>query len=80
MYPDSSQDDLIRDDHQLGEDNGFGVFWAASGFLILMNAVVGDQDRDFLNGISIRDDQGNSITIETFLDRIGNLEVRINNG
>ena len=78
MYPESSQDDLIREDHQLGEDNGFGVFWASKGFNILEKAV--NEGHDILNHISIYNDQGKSITVETFLDNIAKLKVRINNG
>jgi hypothetical protein len=76
MYPESTQDDLIRDDHQLGEDNGFGVFWTAGGFRILKKAV--DQNHDILSHIDIVNDRGKHMSVEAFLDSISKLQIRQN--
>lgn len=76
LYPESTNADLIRDDHQLGEDNGFGVFWAATGFRILKKAV--DANHDILNHLDIVNDQGKHMSVEDFLDAIAKLQIRQN--
>jgi hypothetical protein len=76
LYPDSTTDDLIRDDHQLGEDNGFGVFWTATGFQILQRAV--NNNPDILNHFDIVNDRGKHMSVEEFLDAIAKLKVRQN--
>jgi len=76
LYPHSTNDDLIRDDHQLGEDNGFGVFWAATGFQILQKAV--NNNHDILNHFDIANDRGKHMSVEEFLDAIAKLKVRQN--
>ena len=76
LYPNSTNDDLIRDDHQLGEDNGFGVFWAASGFRILQKAVT--ENHDILNHFDIVNDRGKHMSVEEFLDSIAKLKIRQN--
>lgn len=77
MYPGSTKEDLIKDDHQLGEDNGFGVFWAASGFRILKKII--DDSHDMINHISIVTERGKYLTAEEFLDAISKLKVREQN-
>lgn len=76
LYPGSTQEDLIRDDHQLGEDNGFGVFWAYGGFRILQKAI--DQNHDILNHFDIVNDRGKHMSVEAFLDAIAKLQIRQN--
>jgi len=76
LYPESTQEDLVRDDHQLGEDNGFGVFWAATGFRILKKAI--DQEHDIVNHFSIVNDRGKHMSVEEFLDAIAKLQIRQN--
>ena len=78
LYPNQVEADAIKDDNQLGEDNGFGVFWAGTGLRILMHAI--ENNPDILPHMSIYNDQGKGLAIEEFLDKISKLKVRINNG
>jgi len=75
LYPGNTEADTINDINQLGDENGFGVFWASKGFNILMNAV--EQDHSVLNEIVIKDEKGKGYSIEEFLDKIKKLKVRV---
>jgi len=75
LYPGNDESDTVNDINQLGEDNGFGVFWSYKGFELLMKAV--DQNHFLLNNFVIKNEQGKRYSIEEFLDKIKNLKVRI---
>lgn len=75
LYPDSTESDTVNDINQLGDENGFGVFWANRGFNVLMNAV--DQNHDILAHLVIKDERNKVHSIEEFLDKIKKLKVRI---
>ena len=75
LYPGNDESDTVNDINQLGDDNGFGVFWSAKGFELLMNAV--DQNHFLLDKFAIKDEQGKDYSIEEFLDKIKKLKVRI---
>ena len=75
LYPDSTESDTVNDINQLGDENGFGVFWANRGFNVLMNAV--DQNHDILPHLVIKDEWNRVYTIEEFLNKIKKLKVRI---
>tara|TARA_R110002050_G_scaffold36876_1_gene91865 strand:+ start:2227 stop:2475 length:249 start_codon:yes stop_codon:yes gene_type:complete len=75
LYPDSTEADTVNDINQLGDENGFGVFWANRGFNVLMNAV--DQNHDILSHLVIKDEKNRVHSIEDFLDKIKKLKVRI---
>jgi len=75
MLPGESAEDCFKDTNTLGEDNGFGVFWAGSGLKALMNMV--DKRPDMLPHVTIKDAGNKSHTIEEFLTRIAKLKVRI---
>jgi len=75
LYPGNDESDTVNDINQLGDDNGFGVFWSAKGFELLMKAV--DQNHFLLNSFAIKDEQGKDYSIEEFLDKIKKLKVRI---
>jgi hypothetical protein len=75
LYPGDTEDSVINDINQLGEDNGFGVFWANTGFKILDKAV--NQDNAVVEQFKIITDQGKSISVEKFLDKISKLKIRI---
>ena len=77
LYPDNTEADTINDINQLGDDNGFGVFWANRGFNVLMKAV--EKNHDFLNDLTIITEKGIGLTVEEFLDKIKKLKVRIQN-
>lgn len=75
LYPDSDSGDIVNDINQLGEDNGFGVFWANTGFRVLDKAV--NEGHDVVEHFTIITDQGKNISVESFLDKISKLKVRI---
>ncbi len=75
LYPDNSEADTINDINQLGDDNGFGVFWANRGFNVLINAV--EQEHDITNHFVIKDERNIGYSIEEFLDKIKSLKVRV---
>ena len=75
LYPDNTEADTINDINQLGDDNGFGVFWANRGFNVLMKAV--EKNHDILNDLTIITEKGIGLTVEEFLDKIKKLKVRI---
>ena len=75
LYPGDTETSVVNDINQLGEDNGFGVFWANSGFKILNKAV--NENNSIIERFEIVTDQGKYISVETFLDKIKKLKIRI---
>ncbi len=75
LYPNNTEADTINDINQLGDDNGFGVFWANRGLNILINAV--EQQHDIVEHLVIKDEKAKCYSIEEFLDKIKSLKVRI---
>lgn len=75
LYPGNTESDTVYDINQLGDDNGFGVFWANQGFNVLTNAV--KQEHEIVNHFKIIDEQGKTLTIDEFLDKIQKLKIRI---
>jgi len=76
LYPGDTEEDVINDINQLGEQS-FKVFWAGTGFNILMKAV--KDNNEILEHLIIKDEKGNNHSIEEFLDRIEKLNVRLQN-
>jgi len=75
MLPEDTNEDCLNDTNILGEDNGFGVFWSGSGLKALMN--ITEHCPEMLPDVRIEDASGKSLTIESFLNRIDKLQVRI---
>ena len=75
LYPGDTEEAVINDINQLGEDTGFGVFWANTGFIILDKAVY--ENNGIVEDFRIMTDQGKNISVEDFLDTISKLKVRI---
>ena len=71
-----SEESALYETNELGEDTGFGIFWAASGLKVLMNMV--NTNPEYLSQITILDDQKNKLSVSQFLKRIDGLKVRIN--
>jgi len=71
-----SEESALYETNELGEDTGFGTFWAASGLRVLMNLV--DKSPEHLSQITILDDRKNKLSVSQFLERIDGLKVRIN--
>ena len=75
LYPGDTERSVVNDINQLGEDNGFGVFWANSGFKILDKAV--NENNAAVENFQIITDKAQKISVEKFLDKISKLKVRI---
>ena len=76
LYPGDSESDTIYEDRKLGENNGFGVFWAAEGFRIMRKMI--DEESDLLEKSRVFTEQGKQIELETFLTEIKTLQIREN--
>jgi hypothetical protein len=76
MFPDDTEKEAQFDSNLLGENTGFGVFWAGLGLKILMTMV--DKKPELLPDVKIKTDKGNIITVEEFLTEIKGLKVRVN--
>jgi len=76
MLPGDTAKEAYYESNEIGENTGFGVFWAGSGLKALMNMV--DTQPEILPHITIRTDKGNSLSVEQFLTEIKELKVRIN--
>jgi hypothetical protein len=76
MLPGDTKDSVMFESNELGENTGFGVFWAGSGLKVLMKIV--DKKPEILPDIIIKTDKGKELTVEQFLTQIQKLKVRIN--
>ena len=74
LFPGDKESDTIYEDRKLGEDNGFGVFWAAEGFSNLRRMI--DQESQILEQVRIFNEQGKQLKIESFLTKIQKLQIR----
>tara|TARA_B110000858_G_C17796409_1_gene472652 strand:+ start:1494 stop:1739 length:246 start_codon:yes stop_codon:yes gene_type:complete len=76
MLPGDTNESALFESSELGEDTGFGVFWAGLGLKVLMTIV--DKQPEILPHITIKTDKGQSISVEQFLTQIKGLKVRAN--
>ena len=76
LAPGDDEQSAYYDTNLLGEDNGFGVFWAGQGLKTLMRVVETDPEK--LEVLTIKSDKGETLTVGEFLERIEKLKVRIN--
>ena len=76
MLPGDTPKEAYYESNEIGENTGFGVFWAGSGLKALMNMV--DKQPEILPHITIRTDKGDSLSVEQFLTEIKGLKVRVN--
>jgi len=72
-----SVENCVNDTNLLGEDNGFGVFWAGTGLKALMNIVENHEDYIIGKAVNIITDKGIALSVEEFLKAIEKLKVRI---
>ena len=70
-------ENCLNETNLLGEDNGFGIFWAGSGLRALMNIVNNHPEYLIGKGVGIITDKGKHLSIEEFLKSIEKLKVRI---
>lgn len=75
MMPGDTNESTIFESNLLGEVS-FKVFWAAQGLNALMKMV--DRQPEMLEVVTIKTEKGESISVEQFLERIQNLQVRSN--
>tara|TARA_R110002051_G_scaffold323445_1_gene417085 strand:+ start:654 stop:899 length:246 start_codon:yes stop_codon:yes gene_type:complete len=76
MLPGDTAKEAYYESNEIGENTGFGVFWAGSGLKALMTMV--DKQPEILPHITIRTDRGGSLSVEQFLTEIKGLKVRVN--
>jgi len=76
MLPGDTQKEAHFESNEIGEDTGFGVFWAGSGLKALMHIV--DSQPEILPHITIKTDKGKNLSVEQFLTEIKKLKVRVN--
>ena len=76
MMPGDTDESALYESNELGEDTGFGTFWAGQGLSILMRMV--DFEPDMLTEAKILDDKKQQYTITEFLDKIKKLKVKLN--
>ncbi len=76
LFPGDTAADSINDHNHLGDDNGFGVFWAAGGFRIL-SRLIKENHTETLDSIRIFNDHGIRLTIEDFLGHISTRQIRV---
>ncbi len=76
MMPGDTEKEVYFDSNLLGENTGFGIFWAGAGLKILMKMV--DSNPELLPDVRIKTDKGNQLTVEEFLTEIKGLKVRVN--
>jgi len=74
MLPGDTNESVLFESNELGENTGFGVFWAGSGLKALMAMV--DKNPEMLPDVTIKTDKGKTITVEEFLTQIKGLKVR----
>ena len=65
LLPNDKESDTHFETNELGEDNGFGVFWGAYGLKTLMTIV--DRQPELLPHITIKTDKGKSLDVAEFL-------------
>jgi len=73
--PGDDEKDAWLESNLLG-DKSFNVFWAGQGFKTLQRIMM--EDPEALSSITIKSENGRSLTITEFLDDIEGLQVRIN--
>lgn len=76
LFPGDTEADTINDQNHLGDDNGFGVFWAAGGFRLLQR-LVKENHTETLDASRIFNEQGKQISVEDFLDTISKRQIRV---
>jgi len=72
LLPGDTEKDCIKDTNLLGEAS-FNVFYAGMGLKALMKMV--DKSPELLPSVTIKTDQGKSLSVEEFLTAIQKLKV-----
>lgn len=74
LLPGDSENDTQYSTNILGEDSGFGTFWAEDGFFALIKMV--ELGHDQLDLVQIKDSYNKSYTIEQFLSVLKGLKIK----
>ena len=74
LLPGDTTDETIYSTNILGEDTGFGTFWAEDGFFALIKMV--ELGHEQLAQVRIKDSTNNSYTIEQFLSILKGLKIK----
>jgi hypothetical protein len=75
MMPGDTDESVLYESNELGEETGFGTFWAGRGLFALMQMV--DSKQEMLTQVKILDDKKYEYTITEFLDKIKSLKVKL---
>ena len=75
MLPGDTEKDCYRETNLLGEQS-FKVFLSGLGLKALMAMV--KKNPDLINEVRIKTDRNETLSVEQFLDRIDNLQIRYN--
>ena len=76
LLPGDNESSTAYSTNVLGEDSGFGTFWAEDGFFALIKMV--EIAHEQLENVEIRDSFDNSYTIEQFLSILKPLKIKYN--
>jgi hypothetical protein len=74
LLPGDTEADTQYSTNILGEDSGFGTFWAESGFFALTKMV--ELAHEQLDQVKIKDSSNKNYTIEQFLSVLKGLKIK----
>jgi len=74
LLPGDTDEDAAYSTNILGEDTGFGTFWAEDGFFALIKMV--ELAHEQLEQVKIKDSANKSYTIEQFLSVLKGLKIK----
>ena len=74
LLPGDTNDSTQYSTNILGENTGFGTFWAEDGFFALIKMV--ELGTDQLEHVQIKDSSNKSYTIEQFLGILKGLKIK----
>jgi len=74
LLPGDSNEDTEYSTNVLGEETGFGTFWAEDGFFALIKMV--ELGHEQLEQVKIKDSYNESYTIEQFLSVLKGLKIK----
>lgn len=77
LLPGDTEADCLNDTNILGEDTGFGTFWAERGFLAL-NAII-RTNPELVESITILDQRSKKHSVQQFIDLISKREIKFPN-
>jgi hypothetical protein len=74
LLPGDTEQDCLQDTNILGEDSGFGTFWAERGLLALQKII--STRPELIELITILDERKKKYSVEQFVELISKKEVK----